>query len=100
MIRCDRCNGETREKRVPFKDKSRGTFLKYECVSGCMEGKWPYARFAPRGMGQAQTPQSPAPVVRDAGNEVLRLILKEIEAIRKTLEGKCGIDQEEDQVPF
>ena len=47
-IVCDRCSGPTESKRITSK-KTGKEFTVYACLSGCMNGKFPYSCFAPRG---------------------------------------------------
>lgn len=84
MISCDRCQGSTTEKRITSK-KDGKQYTVYQCDSGCMNGKFAYSMFAPRGTGQAQTKQSfnQAP---PKDNDVFGLILNELRSIRQLLQ--------------
>lgn len=46
-INCDRCSGPTKPKEITSK-KTGKQYTVYECKSGCMNGQYPYSRFAPR----------------------------------------------------
>jgi hypothetical protein len=86
-MNCDRCNGPTNPKRIISK-KDNKEYTVYVCLSGCMNGQFPYSRFAPKTNYPKPAPGAitpPAAFPKDSTVDVLRLILKELEAIRKEL---------------
>jgi len=78
-VRCDKCSGMTKPKMITSK-KTQRSYTVYECLSGCMNGKWAYTCFAPRGSESPKTPYPPGipaqrPNVAIPGEDMSSVIL-------------------------
>lgn len=72
-MNCSKCGGPTKEKQI---NSARYTGPVYECLSGCMNGRYPLGTFPPR--GEAAPSLNPDPGQPPAKNEAIQL-LKDID---------------------
>lgn len=95
MLNCDKCGTETNKTKQITSKKNGETYLVYECVGGCMNGKWVYTFFPPKKSG---APKS-APQV----NEVSATLayLKRIDSnLNSLIAAVLKKEEKIDEIPF
>lgn len=82
-MNCDRCGGQTKEKWITSKKTGRQHKM-FECLNGCMEGRFTYSFFPPRD----QTPKVTSNAVVNKNEQQLPWYVGDIIERLKTIDSK------------
>ena len=92
-MKCDKCLSDNVTEKYITSKKNGQKYLVYECQNGCMNGKWKYSCFPPKGHKAPQQPQQP---------DMLTTINQKLDMILTRLQTNAvsTIRQDDPKTPF